>query len=142
MLVSELMSKSVISVSPNDTVSEVSRLLERYNIGSVPVCRDNKTLCGIITDRDIVTRCLAAELDPYETPVREVMSKSVTSVSPHDDVREASHKMTEKRIRRVPVSDNGKLVGMISLADMARMNEYNMEASAALSEISSNLSRL
>lgn len=142
MLVSELMSASVVSVTPQDTALEASRLLDRYNIGALPVCNNDGSVCGIVTDRDIVTRCLAAERDPAETPVREIMSKSVLSVAPGDDVREAGYKMAKGRVRRIPVSDNGQLVGMLSLGDIASAEDYSMETSAALTEISSNLSRL
>jgi CBS domain-containing protein len=136
------MSSAVISVSPEDTVSEAARLLGRYNIGSVPVCSSDNRLRGILTDRDIVTRCVAAERDPERTPVREIMSKSVLSVDTEDDVREAARKMSEGRVRRVPVTRGGELVGIIALGDMARTHEFDMEASAALSEISENVSRL
>lgn len=142
MLVSELMSVSVISVTPDDTALEASRLLDRYNIGALPVCSKDGVVRGIVTDRDIVTRCLAAERDPLQTPVREIMSKSVMSVSPDDDVRVAGLKMSEGRVRRIPVADNGRLVGMISLGDIASTQDFSMEASTALAEISSNYSRL
>lgn len=142
MLVSELMSSSVVSISPKDTVLEASRLLDRYNIGALPVCSENGNIHGIITDRDIVTRCLAAERDPSQTMVRDIMSKSVMSVSPNDDVREAGNKMARGRVRRIPVAENGCLIGMITLGDIAGTNDYSMETSATLAEISSNFSRL
>ncbi|NLB29543.1 MAG: CBS domain-containing protein [Clostridiales bacterium] len=142
MLVSELMSASVVTVTPQDTALEASRLLDRYNIGALPVCSGDGLLRGIVTDRDIVTRCLAAELSPAETPVRDIMSKSVLSVSPGDDVRVAGHRMAEGRVRRVPVAENGRVVGMLSLGDIASTQDYSMEASATLAEISSNFSRL
>ena len=142
MLVSELMSASVVSVTPDDTALEASRLLDRYNIGALPVCNATGALRGIITDRDIVTRCLAAERDPSKTPVRDVMSKSVLSVAPDDDVREAGHKMATGRVRRIPVTENGRLVGMITLGDIAASQSFSMETSATLAEISSTLSHL
>ena len=141
MLVSELMSASVVSVTPDDTVLEASRLLDRYNIGALPVCGANGSVRGIVTDRDIVTRCLAAERNPAQTSVRNIMSKSVLSVAPCDDVREAGHKMATGRVRRIPVAENGRLVGMITLGDIAGTQDFNAETSATLAEISSNLSQ-
>ena len=142
MLVHELMNKNVIAISPMETSSFASRLLSRCNVGALPVCADGGRLRGIITDRDIVLRCIAAERDPAFTPVGEIMSKRVFSVSPDDDVREASRLMAEMQIRRLPVTDEGKLVGIISIGDLAKCGRFEMEASKALSEISSNVHRL
>ena len=86
MLVSELMRGSVISIDPGDAVSTAARLLYRYNIGVLPVCSEEGRLKGIVTDRDIVLRCVAAETAPENTPVREIMSRSVVTVAPNDDV--------------------------------------------------------
>ena len=141
MLVSELMNDNVISVTPDDSAARAARLFFRHNIGAVPVCTDDQKLRGIVTDRDLVLRCIAAENDPETTPVREIMSRSVITVSPSDDVREAARQMAQGQIRRVPVVSDGKLVGMLSLGDMAKTHEFDMEASKALSEISSNISR-
>ena len=141
MLVSELMNDNVISIAPEESASRAARLFFRYNVGAVPVCTDDRKLRGIVTDRDIVLRCVAAENDPETTPVREIMSKSVITVAPSDDVREAARRMAQGQIRRVPVVDGGKLVGMLSLGDMAKTHEFDMEASKTLSEISSNVQR-
>lgn len=141
MQVRELMNSSVVSISPEDYASLAARLLSRHNIGSLPVCDEGGRLRGIITDRDIVLRCVAAESDPQTTPVREIMTRSVVSISPEDDVREATRIMSREQVRRLPVAENGRVVGMISLGDMAKTDAYDMEASKALSEISSNIKR-
>ena len=142
MLVSELMSDSVVSISPEEPASQAARMFFRHNIGSVPVCSDDGQLKGIVTDRDVVLRCIATENDPETTPVREIMSRSVLTVSPTDDVREAARQMSVGQVRRLPVVQDGRLVGMLSLGDMARTHAYDMEASKALSEISSNVRKL
>ena len=139
MLVSELMSDKVISIAPDSSAALAARMLFRHNIGAVPVCSDDGRLRGIVTDRDIVLRCVAAENDPETTPVREIMSRSVITVSPGDDVREAARQMASAQVRRLPVVMDGRLVGMLSLGDMARTHSFDMEASKALSEISSNV---
>lgn len=139
MLVSELMSDSVISIAPDEPASLAARLLYRHNIGSVPVCTEDGRLKGVVTDRDIVLRCVAAENDPETTPVREIMTKSIVTVSPNDDVREAARQMAEAQVRRLPVVDAGRLIGYLSIGDMAKTHMYDMEASKALSEISLNL---
>lgn len=139
MFVSELMSDNVITIAPDEPASLAARLLYRHNIGSVPVCTPDGRLKGIVTDRDIVLRCVAAESDPETTPVREIMTRNIITVSPKDDVREAARQMAESQIRRLPVVDAGKLVGFLALGDMAKTHSFDMEASKALSEISLNL---
>lgn len=139
MLVSELMNSSVVSISPDEPATLAARLLYRHNIGSLPVVTSDGRLRGIITDRDIVLRCVAAENDPSTTPVREIMSRSLITVTPGDDVREVTKCMAVGQVRRLPVVEDGKIVGMLSLGDMAKTHQYDMEASKALSEISSNV---
>ncbi|MDR1735713.1 MAG: CBS domain-containing protein [Oscillospiraceae bacterium] len=140
MLVSDLMNSHVVSVMPEDSCVQAARLLHRHNIGSVPVCGADGRLRGIVTDRDIVMRCVAAETDPHTTKVREIMSRGVQSVAPGDDARQATRKMADSQIRRLPVVDGvGKVVGMLSLGDMAKTNSFDMEAAKALSEISANV---
>jgi CBS domain-containing protein len=138
MLVSELMSPYVISILPDESAAAAARLLERHNIGALPVCARDSRLYGIVTDRDIVLRCVAAESDPEQTQVREIMSRGVIGVAPGEDAREATRLMAEWRVRRLPVVEDGRVVGMLALGDLARHHRYDMEASKALSEISAN----
>ena len=141
MLISEIMSANVVSITPQESTSLAARLLYRHNIGALPVCGEDGRLKGIVTDRDIVLRCVAAENDPETTPVGEIMSKAVVSVSPGDDVRVATRIMAAEQVRRLPVLSNGKVVGMVSLGDMAKTHAFDMEASKALSEISANVKK-
>ena len=92
-------------------------------------------------DRDIVTRCVAAGGSPGEMTVGDVMTAGVVTVSPFVPSGEAARKMADAQIRRLPVCNNGELVGMISLGDLARSRDCGMEAAAALSEISGNIPR-
>jgi len=141
MQVRELMNSQVVSVSQEESAAVAARLLSRYDLGSLPVCDAGGKLRGILTDRDIVLRCVAAENDPETTPVREIMSREVRTVKPGDDVREASRIMSAGRVRRLPVVEEGRVVGMLSLGDVARTDRYDMEAARALSEISENVTR-
>ncbi len=131
----------MISIAPEESASLAARLLNRYNVGALPVCGDGQILRGILTDRDIVMRCIAADGDPEHTPVKEIMTRNVATVLPEDDVRNAARLMASKQVRRLPVVENGKLVGMLSLGDMAKSQMFDMEASKALSEISANIKR-
>ncbi len=141
MRVSELMNPNVVSITPDETASLAARLLNRHNIGSLPVCTLDGKLRGIVTDRDIVLRCVAAESDPSNTKIREIMTRGVVSVAPDDDVREATRLMSAEQVRRLPVVRDGRIVGMLSLGDMAKKQDFDMEASKALCDISSNIKK-
>jgi CBS domain-containing protein len=139
MNVSDLMTDAVVTVSPDEPVSVAARLLYRHNIGAIPVCTTDGRLRGILTDRDITLRCVATDNDPDRTTVGEIMSRSLVTVSPGDTVEEAAERMAQAQVRRLPVVEDGRLVGMLALGDMARTHQFAMEASKALSEISSNI---
>jgi len=139
-MVSEIMKQAIVSVTPETSITGAARLLEQYNIGALPVCTSNGRLCGILTDRDIVVRCVAAEENPQTMPVRDIMTRSVMSISPDDDLRTATKAMSDGKIRRLPVTDdNGNVAGMLSLGDVANARQFTMEAADALSEICSNI---
>jgi len=139
MEIKDIMTQSVISIDPNESVEVAARTMTRHNIGALPVCTNGK-LCGVLTDRDIVTRCLAANRQPGSTQVRQVMTEQVTSVRPDMDTGAAAHLMGRLQIRRLPVVENGKLCGMVSLGDLAVREETAMDAGDVLADVSSNLS--
>ncbi|MBO5339958.1 MAG: CBS domain-containing protein [Oscillospiraceae bacterium] len=141
MQVRDLMNPGVVTVSVNDSTALAARLLSRHNIGSLPVCSPDGRLRGIVTDRDIVLRCIAVEDDPAQTPVRDVMTRGCFTVGPDEDCREATRLMAARQVRRLPVVEQGQVVGILSLGDLARSHSYDTEASMALSEISENILR-
>ena len=116
-----------------------ARLLARHNVGSLPVCGSGGQLQGMVTDRDIVLRCVAAEEDPRSVPVRSIMSRRPAVVTPEDDVRQAARLMSSQQVRRLPVVDKGRVVGVVSLGDLAKCGRYEMEISRALTDISENI---
>ena len=123
----------------NDTVASVpaARMMASQT-SQRPV--DGVLLQGVVTDRDIVTRCLAADRSPQKTKVADVMTAQVLSVSPDMEVSAAAHLMGRQQVRRLPVVENGKVCGMVSLGDLAGHEESVIDAGDALSDISSNLS--
>lgn len=135
MKVRDIMTKSVASISPEATIKDAAQIMQRHNVGSIPVV-DTNGLVGIVTDRDIVVRNIASGQDPSSTPVRNVMTSQVTTVTPDDDVNKITQMMSTRQIRRIPVIENQKLVGMVSLGDLATTGITSMEASEALAEIS------
>ena len=139
MQVKDLMAESVVSVSPESTAEFAARMMARHNIGSLPVCGPDGRLRGVVTDRDIVTRCVAAEADPSDTAVREIMTRTVVTAGPEDDLRKAAHLMSGERVRRLPVVEDGRLVGAVSLGDLAASGACEMEVSRALTAISSEV---
>ena len=84
MKVRDVMSRDVVSVAPDEMTSVAARVLARCNVGAVPVCDGKGRVHGLLTDRDIVLRCVAAEREPAKTPVREIMSTRVISAAPED----------------------------------------------------------
>lgn len=139
MIVRDLMNPSVVTVEPGSSAALAARLISRHNVGALPVCGADRKLRGMVTDRDIVLRCVAAEEDPAQTPVRDIMTRGCAAISPGADCREATRLMAEQQVRRLPVVEEGKLVGIVSLADLAKSRRYDMEAAQALCEISENI---
>ena len=140
MKVRELMSKPVVRINADESVAVAARTLTHYNIGAMPVCGADGRLCGVVTDRDIVTRCLAAQRPAELTTVRDVMTSQVLSVSPDADANQAAQLMARRQVRRLPVVENGRLCGVISLADFANTNEKTFQAAEILQDITSNIS--
>ena len=140
MKIREIMTNPVVRISPEESVAVAARTLTHYNIGILPVCAGDGRVCGLITDRDLVIRCVASGKNPAQTTVRDVMTRNVVAAEPDMDTQVAARLMGRQQIRRLPVLENGKLCGMVSLGDLANKKETCGEATGALSEISSNLS--
>ena len=140
MKVRDLMTTPAIGIHPDESVEVAARKLTNHNVGVLPVCSDRGELCGMVTDRDLVTRCLAANKQPKDTRVREVMTGQVLSVDPNMDAGVAAHLMGRQQVRRLPVVEDGRLCGMFTLGDLARTEDGVMDAADALSDISQNIS--
>lgn len=140
MKLREIMTGQVVRIRPEEPVGVAARMLAQYNIGALPVCGYDGSLKGLVTDRDIVTRCLAAGRDPAKTQVSQVMTAWVVTARPDMEVSLASHLMGREQVRRLPIVENGRLCGMVSLGDLAGREETVIDASDALSDISGNLS--
>ncbi len=135
MQIKDVMTKDVVCVQPDETVAVASRLMERHNLGVLAVCSKDGKLKGMLTDRDIVLRCVAADEDPSELKVKQVMTRRVISVGPEDSLDDAAKRMASQQVRRLPVEQDGRLAGMVSLADLTRRPELKMEVAEALSDI-------
>jgi CBS domain-containing protein len=134
MQVREIMTTRIISVSPGSTVKDAALLMNKNNIGAVPVV-DGGSVSGMLTDRDIVMRCVAENRDAGKLKVSDICSQGAVSVKPEETVNDAMNLMASEQVRRLPVVENGKMIGMLSFADIAR-EKSGMELAEAISEIS------
>lgn len=141
MRVRDLMSKSVVTIAPEESAALAARLLSRHELGALPVCAADGTLAGIVTDRDIITRCVAAGEEPGRVPVRDIMSPAPSVITPETPISAAARLMAQRQVRRLPVVEQGQVVGMLSLGDLARSRRTDTEAAEALSDISASLRR-
>ncbi|CAM3351801.1 CBS domain-containing protein [Marinicrinis lubricantis] len=130
----EIMTDECFCVTKQDNVYETAVKMREHNIGFVPVVEGRK-LVGVITDRDLVIRGYA-DKKSGSSSVEEVMSTDITCASPDTSVDEAAKMMAQKQIRRLPVCENGELIGVVAIGDMAVRNIYKTEAGHALSQIS------
>ena len=142
MKIKDCMTKNVISVGVSEPVAVAARLMSRYNLGALPVQNADGRLCGMVTDRDVVLRCVAARRDAEHMRVGEMMSTGILAVEASEDISRAAQMMSRAQLRRLPVTQNGKLTGMLSMADLARRGEYSMETAQCMESICSPLVRL
>ena len=110
-----------------------------HNVGALPVCGGDGRLRGMVTDRDIVLRCVAAEEDPAQTLVRDIMTRGCATVSPRDDCRAATRLMAQQQVRRPACGGGGQAGGHDLPGRPARCGRFDMEAAQALCEISENI---
>lgn len=139
MTVHDAMSEKVLTASESDTVAYVARMMRDHGIGSVVIIEFGKII-GIITERDLVRRVLASNLDPEKIKVSEIMSKPVHTVSSDMEVSEAAQQMSERNVRRLPVVDSGKLAGIITERDLLRVAPPLVHALRSLADIAKDSS--
>ena len=146
LLCRDIMTREVVVAAPDATIAEISVLMRDEDTGIIPIverqanAKDAKLL-GVVTDRDIVVRVVAAGLDVNAARANEVMSAQLHTAQPGDRVIEVIRKMGEQQVRRIPVVDEtGHLRGIISMADIALETEVDRELAEALEDISSGAS--
>jgi CBS domain-containing protein len=132
--VRDAMTENPRSIGASEPVVDAARLMREQHVGSLPVT-DSEKLVGMITDRDITTRVVAEAADPKMMSVGDVYSRDLISVEPDQDLDEALRLMARHQVRRLPVIENGSLVGIVAQADIAlRENEKTGELVEAISE--------
>lgn len=136
MKLQEIMTTNVITIEPNSTALEAAKIMQSHNIGFIPVYNQDKKVLGVITDRDIVVRCIANTDNPATTHIQNIMTTNVIYAEPTMDGDGAARLMAQHKIRRLPVIQNDKLVGIVAIGDLATKYRLVQEAGQALSEIS------
>ena len=128
----DVMSRKPVTLRLDDTVSSAAEAMKQNNIGDVLVMDSENKVAGIVTDRDIAVRAVAEGKDPSATSLDEVCSSNIATISPDDPVSAAVDMMRERAIRRLPVVDGGKPVGVVSIGDLA----IERDERSALADIS------
>lgn len=130
------MTNDVYTVNESQSIQEAAALMSEHNIGALPVVDNSENMVGMITDRDITLRS-TAQGEAAQTPVSEVMTaQQIVHGTPDMDIHQAAELMAQQQIRRLPIVENGKIVGMVALGDLAVDDQLQNEAGEALSDIS------
>jgi len=116
IIVKDIMTKTLISVNPATTALQIAKMMEQGGIGAVLV-KENENLVGIVTDRDFATKIAANNL-PFDTPVQKIMSSPLITINHNEPISAAAEMMTSKKIRKLAVSDNGNIIGLITSTDL------------------------
>jgi CBS domain-containing protein len=132
MLVRDLMTAGPVTVGPAEPAATAARLMARCNVGALPVCGEDGRLCGMVTDRDILLRCVAAGRGAEQTAVGAIMTRRVAAVGPEDTADRAAALMAREQVRRLPVTKDGRVLGVVSLADLAE--DLQAQALGAVSQ--------
>lgn len=135
MIVRDIMSKEIACLKSNDSIQKAAQLMEQYDVGSIPVCSQDKVV-GIITDRDIALRTVATGQDSTQQKVSEIMTSDPVVGSPEMNVHDAAKIMSEKQIRRLPIVENNSLVGIVALGDISLEPTLQDNAEETLKNVS------
>ena len=127
MKVKECMCSDVCYCTPDTKISDVAKMMNEKHVGCVPICNSDDCVVGILTDRDIILRSVACGKDPKNTNVSEIMTCNTTCCDSDEDISNITKKMGETGIRRIPVTEDGKLVGILTIGDFAKHKNISCE---------------
>lgn len=119
MKVKDCMCDEVCCVTPEKTIKDCATLMCNKHIGCVPVCDNSQNVVGLVTDRDIILRAIACNKDAETTPVSEIMTCEVCCCTPDEELKQAEDLMCQNQVKRLPVIENNKIVGIITLGDLS-----------------------
>jgi len=138
MKVKDIMSLDLNFVQPSTKVTDIAMMMKQKDIGSVPVVQNDQVV-GMVTDRDILLRVIADQKDVKQTTAQQIMTPDPICIEESDDIDTAADRMAEHQVKRLPVLNKGKLVGMIALGDLAIEHIHIDEAGEALNGISKGI---
>jgi len=133
--VRDAMTPAPQTIQADRPVAEAAKMMKEADAGMIPVMNDGTTMLGAVTDRDIVVRLIAEGKDPASTPVYEIASTELVTIEPDRDLDEALSLMAKHQVRRLPVVEDGRLVGIVAQADVAREGDEK-EVGHTVEEIS------
>lgn len=111
--------KEVVQATPDTNLQQIAELMNQNHVGCIPVCNEEQVV-GFVTDRDIVTRAIASKLDCNSTKVSDIMNTKIIKTTPDTEIDEAIETMKKNQIRRLPVIENNKIIGVLSIGDIAQ----------------------
>lgn len=110
--------REVVQAQPETNLQQIAQLMNQNHVGCIPVCQEEQVV-GLVTDRDIVTRAIAANLNCANTKVSDIMNTKIIKTTPDTEIDEALQTMKKNQVRRLPVIENNKIVGILSMKDLA-----------------------
>jgi CBS domain-containing protein len=116
----DIMTKNVTVIQEEETLQQAAERLANDDIGVLPICDANKQIKGVLTDRDIVVQVIARGKDPRNTRARELEQGEIITLRPDDSIEHVLDLMAQRQVRRLPVVEDGRVVGMVSQADVAK----------------------
>lgn len=136
----DIMTQEVAYCKENCSIKETTAIMKDLNCGVVPIVNQNEEIVGVVTDRDIAIRTVLNDLNPEISTIGEIMSRNVITCDFDDDINKAINKMSTFKVRRIPVTDKtNKLIGIISLGDVAILSNEEHETFEALEKISESV---
>lgn len=123
MRVKDCMCEDIIWATPDTKIKDVAKLMQTNDIGSVPICNSDKKIIGFVTDRDIIVRGIANNVNVDNANVEEIMTKEVIKTTPDTDALSAARIMSYNKIRRLPVIKDNEVIGMLTIGDLAKTND-------------------
>lgn len=125
MKVKDCMCNEVLCATPTSTVQDCATMMSNKHVGCIPICDNTQNVVGLVTDRDIVLRCVACNKDPKNTPVTDIMTCNPCCCTPDTDITEVENLMSQNQVKRIPVVENNRIVGILTLGDLASNEQVN-----------------
>lgn len=127
MRVKECMCNNLVKATPETSVAEAAKLMNSNQIGCLPICSTDDKVVGFVTDRDIITRAVAHNKDCNNTKLSDIMTINVIKTTADTEVKEAANIMANNQVRRLPVLEDGKVIGVLTIGDIAQQEDISCE---------------